>query len=286
MRFRLIEDHRDVWPVRVMCEALSVSPSGYYAWRSRPESPRKIANRELLSDIRRVDAEHRGRYGAPRIHAELRAEGQSVSRKRIERVMRRHGIRAQTPRRYRVCTTDSKHSLPIAANLLEQNFAAEKPDQIWLADITCIPTGEGWLYLAVILDLFTRRVVGWAMREHMRAELTIAALTMAIQRRRAEPGLIHHSDRGSQYAAGDYRKILQAAAITQSMSRKANCWDNAPMESFFGTPKTELVHQRDYPKRDAARRDLFAYIEGYYNRRRIHSAVGYITPEQVDRKTA
>jgi putative transposase len=228
MRFRLIEDYRDVWPVRVMCDALSVSPSGYYGWRSRPESPRKIANCELLSDIRRVHAQHRGRYGAPRIHAELRAEGQSVSRKRIERVMRRHGIRAHAPRRYRVCTTDSKHSLPVAANLLDQNFVAEKPDQVWLADITYIRTGEGWLYLAVILDLFSRKIVGWAMREHMRAELTIAALTMAIQRRRPGPGLVHHSDRGSQYAAGDYRKILQAAAITQSMSRRGNCWDNAP----------------------------------------------------------
>jgi transposase InsO family protein len=286
MRFRLIEDHRDVWPVRVMCDALSVSPSGFYAWRSRPEGPRKIANRELLADIRRVHAEHRGRYGAPRIHAELRAQGQSVSRKRVERVMRRHGIRAQVPRRYRVCTTDSKHSLPIAANLLDRNFVADRPDRVWLADITYIPTGEGWLYLAVILDLFSRKVVGWAMRDHMRAELTIAALTMAIQRRRPVPGLTHHSDRGSQYATGDYRKVLQAATITQSMSRKANCWDNAPMESFFGTLKTELVHQRDYPDRDAARRDLFAYIEGYYNRRRIHSAIGYITPEQADRKTA
>jgi putative transposase len=286
MRFRLIEDQRDVWPVRVMCDALSVSPSGYYAWRSRPESVRKIANCELLSDIRRVHGEHRGRYGAPRIHAELRAEGQSVSRKRVERVMRRHGIRAHAPRRYRVCTTDSKHSLPVAANLLDRNFAAEKPDQIWLTDITYIPTGEGWLYLAVILDLFTRKVVGWAMRDHMRAELAIAALTMAIQRRRPTPGLMHHSDRGSQYAAGDYRKILQAAAITQSMSRKGNCWDNAPMESFFGTLKTELVHQCDYPDRNTARHELFAYIEGYYNRRRIHSAVGYITPEQADRKTA
>ena len=286
MRFCLIEDQRDIWPVRVMCDALGVSPSGFYAWRSRPESARKIANRELLVDIRRVHADHRGRYGAPRIHAELRAEGQIVSRKRIERVMHRHGILAHAPRRYRVCTTDSKHALPIAANLLDRNFAAEKPDQIWLADITYIPTGEGWLYLAVILDLFTRKVVGWAMREHMRAELTMAALTMAIQRRRPGPGLVHHSDRGSQYAAGDYRKILRAASITQSMSRKGNCWDNAPMESFFGTLKTELVHQRDYPDCDTARRDLFAYIEGYYNRRRIHSALGYITPEQADRKSA
>jgi len=286
MRFRLIEDHRDAWPVRVMCDALSVSPSGYYAWRSRPESPRKIANRELLVDIRRVYRQHRERYGAPRIHAELRAEGHTLSRKRVARVMRQHGIRARAPRRYRVCTTDSKHSLPVAENLLDQNFVAERPDQVWLADITYIPTGEGWLYLAVILDLFTRKVVGWAMRDHMRAELTIAALTMAIQRRRPRAGLVHHSDRGSQYAAGDYRDILRTAAIVQSMSRKGNCWDNAPMESFFGTLKTELVHQREYPDRDAARRDLFAYVEAYYNRRRLHSAIGYITPEQAEAKSA
>ena len=172
MRFRLIEDQRDVWPVRVMCDALSVSPSGFYAWRSRPESPRKIANRELLVDIRRVHAQHRERYGAPRIHAELRAEGHGVSRKRVARLMRQHGIRARAPRRYRVCTTDSKHSLPVAVNLLDQNFVADRPDQIWLADITYIPTAEGWFYLAVILDLFTRKVVGWAMRDHLRAELT------------------------------------------------------------------------------------------------------------------
>jgi transposase InsO family protein len=282
MRFRLIEDQRDVWPVRVMCDALSVSPSGFYAWQSRPESPRKMANRELLVDIRRVHAQHRERYGAPRIHAELRAEGHGVSRKRVARLMRQHGIRARAPRRYRVCTTDSKHSLPVAVNLLDQNFVADRPDQIWLADITYIPTAEGWLYLAVILDLFTRKVVGWAMRDHLRAELTIAALTMAIQRRRPAAGLVHHSDRGSQYAAGDYRDILQAAAIVQSMSRKGNCWDNAPMESFFGTLKTELVRQDEYPNRDAARRDLFAYIEGYYNRQRRHSAIGYITPEQAE----
>jgi len=286
MRFRLIEDHQDVWPVRVMCAALSVSPSGFYAWRSRPESQRKIANRELLADIRRVHMRHRERYGAPRIHAELRAEGHAVSRKRVARLMRRHGIRARAPRRYRVCTTDSKHSLPVAENLLDQNFVAERPDQVWLADITYIATGEGWLYLAVVLDLFTRKVVGWAMRDHMRAELTIAALTMAIQRRRPAAGLIHHSDRGSQYAAGDYRNILQAAAIIQSMSRKGNCWDNAPMESFFGTLKTELVHHREYPDRDTARRELFAYIEGYYNRARIHSAIGYITPQQAEARAA
>jgi putative transposase len=259
---------------------------GLYAWRSRPESSRKIANRELLADIRRVHVQHRARYGAPRIHAELRAEGHTVSRKRVARVMRQHGIRARAPRRFRVCTTNSKHSLPVAENLLDQNFVADRPDQVWLADITYIPTGEGWLYLAVILDLFTRKVVGWAMRDHLRAELTIAALTMAIQRRRPIAGLIHHSDRGSQYAAGDYRDILQAAAIVPSMSRKGNCWDNAPMESFFGTLKTELVHLSEYPNRDAARRDLFAYIEGYYNRQRRHSAIGFITPKRAEAKSA
>src|ERR671926_751672 len=206
-----------------MCRVLGVSPSGYYAWRCRPESARAAANRRLLADVQRLHARHRGRYGSPRMHAALRAEGRGVSRGRVERLMRRHGIRATASRRFRPTTTDSRHGLPVAPNLLEQRFVASAPNQIWLADITYIPTGEGWLYLAVILDLFTRKVGSWAMRDHMRAELTIAALTMAIQRRRPGPGLIHHSDRGSQYAAGDYRDILQAAAIVQSMSRKGNC---------------------------------------------------------------
>jgi transposase InsO family protein len=200
--------------------------------------------------------------------------------------MRHHGIRAITARRFRTCTTDSRHDWPIAPNRLNQNFAADRPNQVWLADITYVPTSEGWLYLAVVLDLFTRKIVGWAMRNHMRAELTIAALTMAIQRQKPPPGLIHHSDRGSQYAATDYRKVLDGAAMIQSMSRKGNCWDNAPMESCFGTIKTELVHHACYPTREAARHDLFAYIEGYYNRQRLHSALGYITPEQAERQAA
>lgn len=286
MKFRFIEDHRDIWPVRVMCAALEVSRSGYYAWRGRRESLRAADNRVLLAAIRRVHADHRGRYGAPRIQAALRAEGHSVSRGRVERLMRRHGIRAISQRRFRVVTTDSNHSLPIADNLLDQTFLATRPNQIWLADITYIPTDEGWLYLATVLDLFSRKVVGWAMRDHMRQELTIAALTMAIQRQRPAPGLIHHSDRGSQYAAGGYRQVLDAANMVQSMSRKGNCWDNAPMESFFHTLKTELVHHAAYATREAAKRDLFAYIEGYYNRLRIHSALGYITPEQAELQTA
>ena len=200
--------------------------------------------------------------------------------------MRRHGIRAHVPRRYRVCTTDSKHSLPVAAHLPERNCAAGKPDQVWLADVTDSPTGEGWLCLAVIIDLFTRKVVGWARRDHRRAELTRAALTRASQRPRPAPGLTRHAHRGSRYAAGDHRKIPQAAAITRSISRQGNGRDKAPRESFCGTLKTELVPQGEYPDRHAARRDRFASSEGSYKRRRIHSALGSITPQQADRKTA
>jgi putative transposase len=286
MKFCIIEDHRETFPVRVLCDVMGVSAAGYYAWRGRPERPRKTVNRALLSEIRRLHLAHRGRYGAPRIHAALRGLGHTVSRGRVERLMRREGIRAVTPQRFRACTTDSRHDWPIAPNRLGQKFAAERPNQVWLADITYVPTSEGWLYLAVVLDLFTRKIVGWAMRDHMRAELTIAALTMAIQRQKPAPGLIHHSDRGSQYAAADYRKVLDAAGMIPSMSRKGNCWDNAPMESCFGTIKTELVHQACYPTRDAARHDLFAYIEGYYNRQRLHSAIGYVTPEQAERQAA
>ena len=260
MKFRLIEDQRERFPVRVVCDVMGVSPAGYYAWRGRPESPRKMANRALLTEIRRVHTTHRGRYGAPRIYAALRADGQTASRSRVERLMHHYGIRART-RRFRVRTTDSHHDLPIAPNRLDQKFAAGQPNQVWLADITYVPTEEGWLYLAVVLDLFTRKIVGWAMRDHMRAELTIAALTMAIQRQKPPSGLTHHSDRGRQYATAGYRKVHDAAGMIQSMSRKGNCWDNAPMESCFGTLKTELVHQACYPTRDAARHDLFAYIE-------------------------
>lgn len=286
MKFRLIEDQREMFPVRVLCDVMGVSAAGYYAWRSRPESSRKAANRVLLSEIRRLHLAHRGRYGAPRIHAALRGLGHTASRGRVERLMRHHSIQAIVAPRFRACTTDSCHDLPIAPNRLGQKFAAERPNQVWLADVTYVPTGQGWLYLAVVLDLFTRKIVGWAMRDHLRAELTLAALTMAIQRQKPPPGLIHHSDRGSQYAAADYRKVLNAAHMIQSMSRKGNCWDNAPMESCFGTIKTELVHQASYETRDAARRDLFAYIEGYYNRQRLHSAIGYITPEQAERQAA
>jgi putative transposase len=286
MKFRAIEDCRTEYPVRLLCETLDVSPSGYYAWRTRPESPRKTANRHLLEEIRRVHDQHRKRYGAPRVHAALRAEGHTASRGRVERLMRRHGIRAQRRRAFRVCTTDSNHTLPIAPNLLDRDFSPTAPNQVWVTDLTYVPTDEGWLYVAVVLDLFSRKAVGWAMRDHLRTELPLAALTMAVQRQRPAAGLLHHSDRGSQYASGDYRKALNSHGFVQSMSRKGNCWDNAPMESFFGSMKAELVHHQRYPTREAAKRDLFAYIEGYYNRQRLHSTLGYITPEQAELRAA
>ena len=266
MRFRFIEDRRADYPVTIMCVVLGVSPAGYYAWRSRPESRRSAANRDLVDDIKRVHRNTHGRYGSPRIHVELNAQGRGVSRGRIERLMHRHGIRAIMARPRRMRTTDSRHDLPIAPNLLDRNFIAAAPNRIWLADITYIETGQGWLYLAAVMDLYSRRIVGWAMRDHLRTELPLTALKMAISAQRPGARLIHHSDRGVQYASADYRKVMQSAGFQVSMSRKADCYDNAPMESFFHTLKTELVHHRQYATRAEAERDIFAYIEGFYNR--------------------
>src|SRR5437660_5454233 len=223
---------------------------------------------------------------AARIHVELKAQGRGVSRGRIERLMRHHGIGAIMARPRRVRTTDSRHGLPIAPNLLGRNFFAAAPNRIWLADITYIETDQGWLYLAAVMDLYSRRIVGWAMADHLRADLPLAALKMAISGQRPGAGLIHHSDRGVQYASADYRKVMQPAGFRASMSRKADCYDNAPMESFFHTLKTELVHHRHYATRAEAKRDIFAYFEGFYNRTRRHSAIGYISPIEMELKTA
>jgi putative transposase len=284
MRFRFIEDHRPDYPVRVMCGALEVSPAGYYAWRSRPESRRSAANRDLLDRITQVHRDTRGRYGSPRIYVELQAQGRGASRGRIERLMRRHGIRAIMARPRRVRTTDSRHDHPIAPNLLNRNFSAAAPDRIWLTDITYVQTGQGWLYLAAVMDLYSRRIVGWAMDDHLRTELPLAALNMAISTRRPGTNLIHHSDRGVQYASSDYRARLQSAGIQASMSRRADCYDNAPMESFFHTLKTEQVHHQQYVTREQAKSDIFAYIECFYNRTRRHSSIGYKTPIQIELK--
>ena len=269
-----------------MCRVLEVSPAGYYAWRSRPESSRSVANRELLANIKRVHRDSHGRYGSPRIHAELRTKGHGASRGRIERQMRYHGIRAIMVKPKRCRTTDSGHGFPIAPNLLDRKFSAAARNQIWLADITYIETGQGWLYLAAVIDLYSRRIVGWAMADHLRAELPLAALRMAIKQQRPGAGLIHHSDRGVQYASAEYRQILQAAGFRASMSRRADCYDNAPMESFFHTLKTELVHHRQFETRNQAERDIFAYIEGFYNQTRRHSAIGYISPIEMELKSA
>jgi putative transposase len=286
MRFCFIEDHRDAYPVRIMCAVLEVSPSGYYAWRDRPESARRAADRGFAADIRRIHADNRAVYGSPRMHAALRAEGRRIGVNRVARLMRQNGIQGRHKRRA-PRTTDSNHSHSIAPNLLDRQFIADAPNQVWLADITYVPTAEGWLYLAVVLDLFARRVVGWAMSETMPQELTIDALRMAIAQRRPGPGLLHHSDRGSQYAAHSYRHLLEENGMRCSMSRKGNCWDNAPMESFFGSMKTELdIDHVTFETRRQARAAIFSFLETFYNRRRLHSAIGYRSPDQWEQLAA
>jgi putative transposase len=277
----VIAEHQEKFPVTRMCEVLNVSPSGYYAWRKRPVSAREMANRELLKRIEAVYNDSYGTYGSPRIYRELKAQGVACSENRVARLMRLYHIRAKQARRYKVTTRRNK-AHPAAPNLLKQDFTAERPDHKWLADITYIPTLEGWLYLAAILDLYTRRIVGWAMSERMTSDLTMTALRMAIHSRQPGPGLIHHSDQGSQYTDGAYQALLKEHGIQVSMNGVGSWYDNAPMESFFGTLKSERVHHCLYHTRDEARPDLFFYIEAFYNRRRRHSALGYLSPEAYE----
>jgi putative transposase len=282
MRYRFIEDHRRSWPVRLMCQALEVTPGGYYGWRGRPASARAQANEALVGAIREVHGEVKARYGSPRIHAELVARGKPCCVNTVARLMREHGIAAKTKRKFR-CTTDSNHGQPVAENVLDRQFEPEAADRAWTADITSIPTREGWLYLAAVEDLHSRRIVGWAMGERIDSRLVVDALEMAVARRLPGEGLVAHSDRGSQYASEHYRRILSGHGITCSMSRRANCWDNAPMESFFATLKKELVHDEDYRTRQEARASLFEFIEVFYNRVRRHSALGYKSPIEYER---
>jgi putative transposase len=265
-----------------MCAVLEVSASGYYAWRDRPPSQRARANQKLVAEIRSIHAESRKTYGSPRIHAELVANGFQVGKNRVARLMRAEDIRARRKKK-RKSTTDSRHSYPIAPNLLGRNFQAEAPNQKWVSDITFIPTAEGWLYLAAILDLFSRKVVGWAMENTLESCLVEQAFRMAVQTRAHVDGLLHHSDRGSQYAGGPYRRLLADRHMQVSMSASGDCYDNAPMESFFSTLKCEHVHFQDYANRLEARTDIFAYIEGFYNRNRRHSSLGYLSPEEFER---
>lgn len=286
MMYAFINEYRDDFPVRTMCDLLDVSASGYYDWEDRDVSTQATRRSELLADIRRIHAEHHGRYGSPRIHAQLAAEGKLASLGLVEKLMSDNDIHAITKRKYRPATTDSKHDMTVADNLLARNFRTFRPNEKWVADITYIETQEGWLYLAAVMDLHTRKIIGWSMRDHMRTELTLAALMMAIQMQRPPEGMIHHSDRGSQYAAGDYVAKLNDHSIRQSMSRKGDCWDNAAMESFFHTLKTELVNLCKFKTKEEAKLALFDYINIYYNRKRIHSALDYITPAQMELKTA
>ena len=277
MRFAFIDRYRRVHPVGMMCRLLSVSKSGYYVWRRRPESPRAGENRKLLVTIRAIHRLRRQVYGSPRVHFELREMGWTCGRHRVARLMRRNAVRVRTKRRFRV-TTKSRHSHPVAANLLERNFTAQRPDEIWVADITYVWTREGWLYLAVVMDVFSRRIVGWSLKDRLTTKLALDALQMALGNRKPPRNLIHHSDRGSQYASGEYGRLLTRHGILPSMSRAGDCWDNAMMESMFGRFKTELVHLTDFQGRAQAREEIFDYIESFYNRQRRHSSLGYLSP--------
>jgi putative transposase len=260
-----------------MCKVLNVSRSGYYSWSMGCDSIKKQRNNELLTVIREIFAEYHGTYGYPRIYLELHKRGITCSRNKVARLMRKDGLRAKVRRRFKA-TTDSKHNLPVADNLVQRNFAPEQPDRVWAGDITHVWTGEGWLYLAVVLDLFSRTVVGWAMDRRMTRHLVMDALTMALKRRHPARGLIHHSDQGSQYASSDFQELLNKHGIRCSMSRKGNCWDNAPVESFIGTLKQELIFHQRYITRAQGKQSIFEYIERFYNRKRLHSTLGYQSP--------
>ena len=281
MRFQFIDDHREEFPVIRMCKVLDVSRGGYYAWRGRPPSEREMANQELYRKIETVYDRNHGTYGSPRIYQELRRQGFACSENRVARLMRLRGLRARQTKSYKT-TTKRNQADSVAPNVLKRDFVADRPNEKWVTDITYIPTEEGWLYLAAVLDLYSRRIVGWAMSDRMTSDLTMDALRMAVYQREVGPGLIHHSDQGSQYTDGEYQQMLKDWGIQVSMNGVGTWYDNAPMESFFSTLKSEWVHHRTYRTRDEARTDLFYYIEVFYNRHRLHSALGYLSPETCE----
>lgn len=281
MKYRFIEKYQKRHTVGRLCAMLKVSRSGYYAWKKRKLSQREQDNQELLERIRWIHTISHKTYGSPRVCIELNKKGHSCNKKRVARLMRLDGMKGQ--RKYRkVITTNSKHNFPVVSNVLNQEFHAERPNQKWVSDITYIPTKEGWLYLAGILDLFSRKIVGWDMSSQIDAKLVENALRMALYQRQPGRGLLHHSDRGSQYASYQIRDILDANQIQVSMSRKGNCYDNAVMESFWGTLKNEWVNHQKYQTRSQARTDIFTYIEGFYNTIRLHSTLGYLSPAEFE----
>jgi transposase InsO family protein len=281
VKYTFIAAQKAEFPVSVLCSVLGASRSGYYAWCARPQAAREQQDAILAEAITEVHDQSRGTYGSPRVHAELKQRGVQVGKKRIARLMRDRGLAARRKRRFRPSTTESQHPHPVAANLLARSFSRPAPNQAWVGDITYIRTDEGWLYLAVLLDLFSRRVVGWSMSEHIDTQLALGALRMAVSNRRSS-GVLHHTDRGIQYASLEYRQALADHGLTASMSRKGNCWDNAVAESFFATLKAEVVHQRRFTSRAEARRAIFDYIEVFYNRRRRHSAIQYLSPMEFE----
>jgi putative transposase len=281
VRYACIHRRRRRYPIRMMCRSMRVSPSGYYAWRGRPESNRARYDRELTRAIRLVHAESDGTYGSPRIHAELQAEGMACGRAKVARLMHQAGLKGCPKRRFRVTT---KAGLARAENLLDQDFSAETPNERWASDITFIWTGQGWLYLAVVMDLYSRRIIGWSMSRRIDRHLVLDALSMALGQRRPGNNLIHHSDRGVQYLSDDFQALLKAKAITCSMSDKGSCFDNAAVESFFASLKRERIKRRKYRTRDEARADVFDYIERFYNRQRRHGYVGNISPAEFEER--
>ena len=282
MRFAFIADHAEQFSVNLMCQVLLVSRSGYYAWRQRPESAQAQRRDQLLEQIETAHAESRQTYGSPRVHAELQAQGVACSENTVAKLMHENKIRSKRQRRFVVQTTDSRHKHPVFENRLDRQFQQEAPNQAWAADITHIRTNEGWLYLAAVIDLCSRAVIGWATADHLRAELPCQALQQALQQRGPAKEMLHHSDRGVQYACNEYQQLLADWKITPSMSRVGNCYDNAVMESFFGTLKTELIHHETYESRADAQQALFEYIEVFYNRKRRHSALGYRSPLEYE----
>jgi transposase InsO family protein len=282
MKFAWIKDHRDEFPIGAMCRVLSVSKAGFYVWCKRPISARAQRRAELVEKIAAVHLDSRCTYGSPRLTVELNARGVQVCENTVAKVMKQACIAAKVRRGFVPATTDSDHRHPIAANVLDRDFTATAPNRKWVCDITYIPTDEGWLYLSAVIDCFSRKVVGWSMADHLRMELVGDALAMAIQRRDPVAGLIHHSDRGVQYACGPYQQMLEQHGLVCSMSRKGNCYDNALAESFFATLKNELVNHEHYATRAQARASVFEYIEVFYNRQRRHSSLGYVSPETFE----
>lgn len=279
----MIDVEKAYFPVSLICRLLGVSRSGYYAWRKRPPSERAKTDAKLVVQIREVFGRHKGRYGSPRIHDALKKKGVKVGRHRIARVMRENDIAARRKKR-RTKTTDSEHGKPVAPNVLARDFRATAPNQKWSTDITYIATLAGWLFLAVVLDLFSRRVVGWALSKKRDRHLALSALKMATSKRCPAPGVIHHSDQGSEYASDDYQDALKDQEMVCSMSRKGNCWDNAPSESFFGTMKAELPELSTPQPDGKTRAILFEYLEGYYNSQRSHSSLGYLSPMEYEQE--